>query len=169
MRTTAPVLAHFDADKETWLETDASDFVAAAVLPQRDDEGVLRPFAFLSHRMIPAQCNYGVYDKELLAIVRAFEEWRTELAGTLTPIGVVAANVSIGDRLDGPSSLPSSISAYEIGLVGGERNPTRSRAAQVTYHETTVTHAEDTKYRRCCDRVCPSTKAHIRRSRTPTR
>ncbi len=32
--------------------------------------------------MSPAECNYEIYDKELLAIVKAFEEWRPELAGT---------------------------------------------------------------------------------------
>jgi hypothetical protein len=30
--TTAPILAHFDADKEIWLETNASDYVVAVVL-----------------------------------------------------------------------------------------------------------------------------------------
>lgn len=86
--TTAPVLRHFDPDLETWLETDASDFVAAAVLSQMHDN-VLYPVAFLSHKMTPAECNYEIYDKELLAIVQAFEEWRVELAGSASPIDVV--------------------------------------------------------------------------------
>ena len=80
--TTAPVLAHFDPDKETWLETDASDYVVAAILSQRGEDGVLRPVAFMSKKMSPQECNYEIYDKELLAIVRAFEEWHPELAGT---------------------------------------------------------------------------------------
>ncbi len=80
--TTAPVLAHFDPDKETWLETDASDYVVAAILSQRGDDGLLHPVAFLSKKMSPQECNYEIYDKELLAIVRAFEEWHPELAGT---------------------------------------------------------------------------------------
>ena len=32
--------------------------------------------------MSPQECNYEIYDKELLAIVRAFEEWRPELTTT---------------------------------------------------------------------------------------
>lgn len=80
--TTAPVLAHFDPDLETVVETDASDFVYAAVLSQVQRDGSLRPVAFLSKKMSPAETNYEIYDKELLAIVRAFEEWRPELAGT---------------------------------------------------------------------------------------
>ena len=76
---TAPILAHFDPNKETWVETDASDFVTAGVLSQMHD-GVLRPVAFFSKKMNPAQCNYMIYDKELLAIIRAFETWRPEVA-----------------------------------------------------------------------------------------
>ena len=29
--------------------------------------------------MLPAECNYEIYDKEMLAIIRALEEWDTEL------------------------------------------------------------------------------------------
>ena len=29
--------------------------------------------------MTPAECNYEIYDKELLAIVRCLEEWSAEL------------------------------------------------------------------------------------------
>src|SRR4029077_9626037 len=88
--TTAPVLQHFDPDKETWIETDASDYVIAAVLSQKDTQGILRPVAFLSRKMTPQECNYEIYDKELLAIVRAFEEWEPELAGVNDPIKVLS-------------------------------------------------------------------------------
>jgi hypothetical protein len=40
---------------------------------------LLRPVAFFSKRMVPAECNYDIYDKELLAIMRSFEEWRPKL------------------------------------------------------------------------------------------
>ena len=80
--TSAPILAHFDPQRETWLETDSSDYVAAAVLSQRGEDGELHPVAFLSKKMTPQECNYEIYDKELLAIIRAFEEWHPELAGT---------------------------------------------------------------------------------------
>lgn len=70
----------FEPGLETVLETDASDFVTAAVLSQRGRDGILRPVAFLSKKMTPAECNYDIYDKELMAIVKAFEEWRPELS-----------------------------------------------------------------------------------------
>jgi hypothetical protein len=66
------VLAYFNPNKETWVETDTSDFVTAGVLSQIVD-GVLRPVAFFSKKMGPVETNYMIYDKELLAIVRAFK------------------------------------------------------------------------------------------------
>ncbi|KAK1911200.1 hypothetical protein P3342_011802 [Pyrenophora teres f. teres] len=39
--------------------------------------------------MSPTECNYEIYDKELLAIVRAFEEWRPELAGVPDAVEVL--------------------------------------------------------------------------------
>ena len=73
------MLAHFDPRRKTILETDASDFVTAAILSQYDDSDVLRPVAFMSKKMIPAELNYEIYDKELLAIVNAFETWTAEM------------------------------------------------------------------------------------------
>ena len=31
--------------------------------------------------MAPAECNYEIHDKEILAIIRALEHWRVELEG----------------------------------------------------------------------------------------
>ncbi|KAF7567774.1 hypothetical protein PtrM4_143650 [Pyrenophora tritici-repentis] len=83
------VLAHFDPDLKTIVETDASDYVYAAVLSQVQPDGSVRPVAYLSKKMSPTECNYEIYDKELLAIVRAFEEWRPELAGVPEAVEVL--------------------------------------------------------------------------------
>ncbi|KAI0995691.1 Transposon Tf2-9 polyprotein, partial [Podosphaera aphanis] len=88
--TEAPILAHFDPDKAITIETDASDYVAAGILSQPDNSGVLRPVAYFSKKHSPAECNYEIYDKELLAIIRAFEEWRPELEGAAFPISVIS-------------------------------------------------------------------------------
>jgi hypothetical protein len=48
--------------------------VCAGVLSQLDDSRVLHPIAFYSKKMTPAECNYEIYDKELLAIIRCLEE-----------------------------------------------------------------------------------------------
>jgi hypothetical protein len=88
--TSAPILKHFDPDKEILVEPDASDYVTAGVLSQYSDTGVLHPVAFFSKTMNPAECNYEIYDKELLAIIRCFEQWRSELEGAAFPIMVLS-------------------------------------------------------------------------------
>jgi len=37
-------------------------------------KGILQPIAFFLKKMNSAECNYEIYDKELLVIIRAFEE-----------------------------------------------------------------------------------------------
>jgi transposase InsO family protein len=87
--STAPILAPFDWSKDVILETDASDYVSAGVLSQVGDDGILRPVAFYSKKHTATECNYEIYDKELMAIIRCFEEWRPELEGAPSPIKVI--------------------------------------------------------------------------------
>jgi len=72
----APILAHFDAQQPVVIETDPSDFVLGAILSQKDDENRLHPVAFHSRKFQPAEINYEIHDKELLAVVDAFKHWR---------------------------------------------------------------------------------------------
>jgi len=87
--TAENILMHFDAEKEIVVQTDASDFVSGGILSQYDLKGILRPVAYFSKKHTPAECKYEIYDKELMAIVRAFEEWRPELEGSAFPISVI--------------------------------------------------------------------------------
>ncbi|KAK7570621.1 hypothetical protein V3481_007378 [Fusarium oxysporum f. sp. vasinfectum] len=87
--TSAPILRPFDWTRDVILETDASDYISAGVLSQPDDEGRLHPVAFFSKKHTATECNYEIYDKELMAIIRCFEEWRPELEGAPSPIKVI--------------------------------------------------------------------------------
>ncbi len=71
--TAAPVLKHFDLIREAILETNFSDYVNGEVLSQYDDEDILHSVIFYSKNMIPAECNYEIYDKELLTIIRCLK------------------------------------------------------------------------------------------------
>ena len=71
------------------METNSSDYVNAGVLSQPDNNGILHPVAYFSQRMSPAECNYEIYDKELLAIIRCFKEWKPELKGIGMPVKVL--------------------------------------------------------------------------------
>src|SRR5271170_4503736 len=84
--TTAPVLIMPNPEKQYIIECDASDFATGAVLSQKDNQGKTKPIAFRSSGMSPAERNYEIYDKGLLAIIRALEDWRHYLEGATEPV-----------------------------------------------------------------------------------
>jgi hypothetical protein len=76
---TAPVLAHFDPDKETMVEADSSGHATGGLLLQKDQNGIWQPVAYHSKKHSPTEVNYPIHDKELLAIVRCLDAWSPEL------------------------------------------------------------------------------------------
>lgn len=72
------------------MKTDAFDYVSSGILSQIRDDGELHPVAFMSKKHSKAECNYEIYDKELLAIVRCFKDWRAELQGASYPVTVLS-------------------------------------------------------------------------------
>ena len=91
----APVLAHFDRKKQCYLETDSSDHVNGGIMSQNGEDGKLQPVAFFSKNLNPAECNYEIYDKELLAIIRCFKQWRPELESTELPVKIFTDHKSL--------------------------------------------------------------------------
>ena len=71
------------------VEIDASDYVSEGILSQYDAQGVLHSIAYFFKKHSPVECNYEIYDKELMAIVRAFEEWRSKLEGSIYSVDVI--------------------------------------------------------------------------------
>ncbi len=80
--TTALVLKHFDSIREVILKTNILNYVNDEVLFQYDDEDILHSMIFYSKNMISAECNYKIYDKELLTIIQCLKHWRLELKCT---------------------------------------------------------------------------------------
>ena len=75
--TTAPILRHFDPERPTIIEADASDFTIGAVVSQvAPEDGKLHPIAFYSKTLNTAKQNYEIYNKEMLAIVESLEHYR---------------------------------------------------------------------------------------------
>ncbi|MBW0559184.1 hypothetical protein O181_098899 [Austropuccinia psidii MF-1] len=70
--TTAPILSHFNPSLATILETNASNCSLGSVLSQVSDSGK-HPIAFDIRKLIPAELNYEINDKELLGIVWALK------------------------------------------------------------------------------------------------
>ncbi len=84
----APILCHYDAYRQTRLETDSSDGVVAGILSQLQDDGHFHPVGFFSKTMGDAELNYPIHDKELLAIFRAFKQYKPELLGAQKTVHV---------------------------------------------------------------------------------
>ena len=84
----APVLMAPDKDKGSFHVTcDASIFGLGATLSQEDEEGVMRPCAFVSRVLSPTERKHYVtkqrciYELELIALRFALEKWRVLLEG----------------------------------------------------------------------------------------
>jgi transposase InsO family protein len=80
--TSSTVLRHYNPELQSMIETDASDGVIAGVFSQQHPNGEWYPVAYFSKTMAPAECNYEIHDKEMLAVVRSLDQWRPELQGT---------------------------------------------------------------------------------------
>src|SRR3954466_8049064 len=77
----APVLAMLKDEEPLMIECNASEGALGAILSQKQEDK-WRPVAFLSKVLNPTEHNYEIYDKELLAIITAFDEWQQYLIGT---------------------------------------------------------------------------------------
>jgi hypothetical protein len=86
--TSSPILKAPDDHKPFRLEADSSNAATGAILSQQADDGKWHPVAFYSKSLNATERNYEIYDKELLAIIRAVEEWRYLLEGAQHPFEV---------------------------------------------------------------------------------
>ena len=55
---------------------------------QTSEAGDFLPICFYSRKFTPAEHNYPIYDKELLAVVEAFRQWRVYCEGAVVPVKV---------------------------------------------------------------------------------
>ena len=80
--TSRPVLIFPDENRPFRVEADSSDFATGAVLSQQSvEDEKWHPVAFFSKSLNAVEQNYEIHDKEMLAIIRALEEWRHFLEG----------------------------------------------------------------------------------------
>ncbi|KAM4061668.1 reverse transcriptase (RNA-dependent DNA polymerase) [Hirsutella rhossiliensis] len=75
----SPVLKQWDPSLPTFLETDCSGYALGGVLAQEDQDGRRHACAFFSKRLSPAEYNYPIHDKEMLAIMKCLDNWSAEL------------------------------------------------------------------------------------------
>jgi hypothetical protein len=83
--TREPVLILPDESRPYRLEADSSNFASGAVLSQVGSDEKWHPVVFYSKSLSPVQCNYEI---QMLAIIRALEEWRHFLEGSQHPVEI---------------------------------------------------------------------------------
>ena len=85
--TDAPILKHFDPDLPITLHTDSSGAAISGIISQPHND-VLHPVAFWSRKCLPAECNYDIHDREMLAIIESMKHWRHYFEGAKYPIQI---------------------------------------------------------------------------------
>ncbi len=73
------ILRHYNSDHKIVIEINASNYVFKDILSQYDENEILHSVAYFSKKHNSVECNYEIYDKELMIIVCAFEKWWSEL------------------------------------------------------------------------------------------
>jgi RNase H-like domain found in reverse transcriptase len=96
-----PVLAQPDYNKPFIVHTDALAYGMGAILlqegdnPQKPHKNFLHPIAYYSALFIAAKLNYDIYERELLAIVKAFKHWQSHLGWTRFPITIITDHANL--------------------------------------------------------------------------
>ena len=80
---------HYNLNLSVTMKTDAFNYVVIEVMCQWNDNNQLRLVVYFSFKMLFAKCNYKIYDKKLLTIIKAFEKWRLKLKDTLNFIEII--------------------------------------------------------------------------------
>jgi len=77
------------------MEVDVSAYAVGAILFQIDDQGQKRNVGYYSKALNPAECNYDIWDREFLAVIKALGNWRHLLIGTPHKIIVWTDHVNL--------------------------------------------------------------------------
>jgi hypothetical protein len=89
------VLAMPDVSSPFFVMSDASLTTTGAVLMQKDSNGDLHPCAYLSKTLSSVEWNYDIYDRKLLAVIHALEEWWHYLLGTAHTVTVLTGHKNL--------------------------------------------------------------------------
>ncbi len=80
---------HYNLNLLVTVKINVFNYVVIEVMFQWDDNEQLKSVIYFSFKMLFAECNYEIYDKKLLAIIRAFEKWRLKLKDILNLVKII--------------------------------------------------------------------------------
>jgi hypothetical protein len=72
------VLSYFSFELKTFLKSDSFDYVWIEILSQKENDDLIKSIIYFFKTLFFVECNYEIYDKKLLTIIRCFEQWRAE-------------------------------------------------------------------------------------------
>src|SRR5437762_9975206 len=145
--TSAPILRHFDPDLQITLHSDSSGFALSGIIsqPHLDHNGhsLLHPVTYWSRKCTPAECNYDIHDREMLAIVECMKHWRHYLEGSKYPVNVRSDHKNL-ERFMTTKILnrrqarwAEILSSYDFVLdhIRGSKNPADGPSRRPNYAE----------------------------------
>lgn len=129
--SSTPFLLHFDFSKPRVLQVDCLGVALSGILSQTGDDNLLRPVAYFSRKLSPAEQRWQVHDQELGAIVSCFTEWRCWLSGTNSPVAVLSDHANLRYFMSSKQLTPRqarwasflSMFSFEILHTPGKLNP----------------------------------------------
>ena len=83
------ILYHYNSDHKIVIEINASNYVFKDILFQYDENEILHSVTYFSKKHNSVECNYEIYDKELIIIVCAFKKWWSELENSIYSIEMI--------------------------------------------------------------------------------
>ena len=96
-----PILRQPDYNLPFFVSTDASAYGVGAVLSQegepnpRTKKPTQHPIAYYSATFTPTERNYDIYERELLAVLKALEHWRPHVAATDAPVTILTDHANL--------------------------------------------------------------------------
>ena len=100
-----PVLQQPDFRKKFYLQADASLYSMDAVLSQKGNhltpslakqqKPILHPIAYYSATFTQTKHNYDIYERELLAVIKALVHWRQYLGWTKEPFIIMTDHTNL--------------------------------------------------------------------------
>ncbi|POM76964.1 Reverse transcriptase [Phytophthora palmivora] len=138
---TAPILQHFDVDRQPVVVVYASKWAISAALMQEHD-GIYKPVTFTSRTIKPNEINYGMVDKEVLALLRilyiCYTQLTTRSVKVLTRHSTLAwllHSSGLQGRLGRWAALLSSWTLEIVKCTKGEDEILGVIAASITPHK----------------------------------
>jgi len=83
------ILCHYNSDHKIVIEIDASNYVFKDILSQYDENEILHSITYFSKKHNSIECNYEIYNKELMIIVYTFKKWWSEFKDFIYSIEMI--------------------------------------------------------------------------------